>query len=122
MSARWTDEAYEFTPEQIAKFMADRPENVRRVDRPARDAGLTPGTGHGSPAVARQSAAESPRSAGTHGGRVSSPRPSTVRPLRWPLYVGAALLVIGVVACHHEADGSPLCAEDLPTCGVEVGS
>jgi hypothetical protein len=99
VTARWTDDQFR---------------NVRRVDRRASDAGLTPGTGHGSPAVARQSAADPPRSAGTHGGRVP-PRPSTVppRPLWGWLIVSFVLLLIGAVSCHHEADGSPFCAEKV---------
>lgn len=106
--------------------------NVRRVNHPAmRDAGRSPGRTHaertahagvgphsdGRPDVAggrpSTSAAEFPRSAGTHGGRVPSSRPSAVppRPLWGWLIVSFVLLLIGAVSCHNEADGSPFCAE-----------
>ena len=45
-------------------------------------------------------------------GRTSLGGPSQPRPpsALW-LLVGLALMVAGVVACHTDADGSPLCAE-----------
>ena len=110
MTARWTDDQFK---------------NVRRVDRPARDDGSTAGRTHAertaAAGVGPHSAAESPGSAGTHGGRVTSSRPSAVPPrqkmLRWPLVLSFVLLLIGAVSCHHEADGSPFCAE--VACEVE---
>ena len=97
---------------------------ARRANHPAmRDAGRSPGRTHAertaAAGVGPHSAAESPRSAGTHGGRVSSPRPSAVhpvppaRPLWGWLAVSFVLLLIGAVSCHHEADGSPFCPDEF---------
>lgn len=107
MTARWTDDQFK---------------NVRRVDRPARDDGSTAGRTHAErtahAGVGPHSAAESPRSAGTRGGRVPSSRPSAVpprpdRPLWGWLIVSFVLLLIGAVSCHHEADGSPFCGDEF---------
>jgi hypothetical protein len=95
MGVRWSDT-------QIA----------RRVDLPAfgRTVGSASSTGPGE-RTATDPGARHPHAA-PHRQRAlgvrSSARPDP-RPLRWPLYVGSALLVIGVVSCHHEDD--LFCAE-----------
>lgn len=95
MGVRWSDDKY-----------------ARRVDHPAfgRRVGSASSMGPGG-RTATETGARHPHAATRQQraqGVGSAARPDP-RPLRWPLYVGAVLLAIGVVSFHHEDD--LLCAE-----------
>lgn len=86
--------------------------NVRGGNHPARrDDGANTGRTH---AERTAHAGVGPHSDGrpdVAGGRPSTSAAVPPRPLWGWLAVSFVLLLIGAVSCHHEADGSPFCAE-----------